>query len=582
MAPDTPAPTEDPNCQATRDATKEMDMGGPCRKDENSMGQFPVNAQCGNAGKCVDHFPCHGHNNGVCECADPTNEENWAYDNPAWMWGQYEGDGCGQVEAKLYAKVGYAFKIDAFEYDFASVPGSLFAGKSGSLMCKLSGDAGDYLKMDELNQAVEETMADGGYPGIVVPMAPVTGDTALCKICNDNTPCTVMEDGQAITLDGEGGAGGYILVSFATDYQTFYDEGCAADDQAPYEMPQDLASQPPCDANMDHGWAAEQSLMNAMFGANGFQDHIESLGRKLNEYGLAGIELTGVYGDSHSVQTTVIPIDIPSPTDEPAIWYPDYETAWQNAGCLNALLYPVSPGDGPTCDSQDACCAAAYAGQVSQKCCEQVWSTETEHPNCGAAPTPEEVKLEANVQYSGLTADQAQNSGPGFAQAIGVSESLVTVTTVTPGANDRRRLQTGTPATGTFEVTYQIDADENTAGNILNTVNDPSFSTTVASSVESNLGIPSGQVTASASAGEAAGDYMGCATYGEANVRCNRGDPDFDSEGDVCANDGTADGAICTTVQSGDFLCLERDCQLRASGRNSFTVRSPVDSKPRR
>jgi len=126
-------------------------------------------------------------------------------------------------------------------------------------------------------------------------------------------------------------------------------------------------------------------------------------------------------------------------------------------------------------------------------------------------------------------------------------------------AVDRRR-RLSSSDTGTFDVTYEIDANENNAENILDTVNDPGFASAVSSAVENDLGIPAGQVTATASAGEAPGDYMGCATYGEANVRCNRGDPDFDSEGDVCANDNTPDEAICTTVQNGDFLCVVRGC----------------------
>ena len=45
-----------------------------------------------------------------------------------------------------------------------------------------------------------------------------------------------------------------------------------------------------------------------------------------------------------------------------SLYYPDYETAWPEAGCVNVL--PV-PSGRPTYTSQLACCKGAYGGQVS-------------------------------------------------------------------------------------------------------------------------------------------------------------------------------------------------------------------------
>ena len=45
-----------------------------------------------------------------------------------------------------------------------------------------------------------------------------------------------------------------------------------------------------------------------------------------------------------------------------SLYYPDYETPWSDAGCVNVL--PV-PSGRPTYTSQLACCKGAYGGQVS-------------------------------------------------------------------------------------------------------------------------------------------------------------------------------------------------------------------------
>ena len=63
-----------------------------------------------------------------------------------------------------------------------------------------------------------------------------------------------------------------------------------------------------------------------------------------------------------------------------AFWYPDYETPWTEAGCLNQLPLPFTPGGRPTFDSQLACCKGAYAGQTSGKCLSELPSPPTTSP----------------------------------------------------------------------------------------------------------------------------------------------------------------------------------------------------------
>jgi len=61
-------------------------------------------------------------------------------------------------------------------------------------------------------------------------------------------------------------------------------------------------------------------------------------------------------------------------------WYPDYESSWREAGCLNKLPLPFGPGGRPTFDTQLTCCKGAYAGQTSGKCLSQLPSPPTTSP----------------------------------------------------------------------------------------------------------------------------------------------------------------------------------------------------------
>ncbi|EJK73206.1 hypothetical protein THAOC_05193, partial [Thalassiosira oceanica] len=58
-------------------------------------------------------------------------------------------------------------------------------------------------------------------------------------------------------------------------------------------------------------------------------------------------------------------------------WYPDYETAWSEAGCKADL--PV-PSGRPNYDTHLECCKGAYGGQTSGKCLSQLASPPTTSP----------------------------------------------------------------------------------------------------------------------------------------------------------------------------------------------------------
>eukprot|EP00580_Thalassiosira_gravida_P014834 CAMPEP_0201682426 /NCGR_PEP_ID=MMETSP0494-20130426/51614_1 /ASSEMBLY_ACC=CAM_ASM_000839 /TAXON_ID=420259 /ORGANISM="Thalassiosira gravida, Strain GMp14c1" /LENGTH=482 /DNA_ID=CAMNT_0048166185 /DNA_START=132 /DNA_END=1580 /DNA_ORIENTATION=- len=71
-----------------------------------------------------------------------------------------------------------------------------------------------------------------------------------------------------------------------------------------------------------------------------------------------------------------------SPTDEGGLdfWYPDYDTSWAVATCLNTRPIPFSPGGRPTYSSDLECCQGAYAGQASGTCLAALVNPPTSAP----------------------------------------------------------------------------------------------------------------------------------------------------------------------------------------------------------
>ena len=58
-----------------------------------------------------------------------------------------------------------------------------------------------------------------------------------------------------------------------------------------------------------------------------------------------------------------------SPTDlGEGSFFPDYDTKWEDATCLNTKPFPFTPGSRPVYNTQLECCKLAYAGQTSKAC----------------------------------------------------------------------------------------------------------------------------------------------------------------------------------------------------------------------
>merc|ERR1712151_1105287 len=62
------------------------------------------------------------------------------------------------------------------------------------------------------------------------------------------------------------------------------------------------------------------------------------------------------------------PTSSPNSSDGGKLWYPDYDTPWNYATCINDLPLPFGHGGRPTYKSKTACCTTAYKGQLSNAC----------------------------------------------------------------------------------------------------------------------------------------------------------------------------------------------------------------------
>ena len=62
-------------------------------------------------------------------------------------------------------------------------------------------------------------------------------------------------------------------------------------------------------------------------------------------------------------------------------WYPDYDTAWPDAGCLDTLPLPyANANDRPTYSTRLECCKGAYGGQSTGKCLSELANPPTTSP----------------------------------------------------------------------------------------------------------------------------------------------------------------------------------------------------------
>jgi len=291
-----------------------------CDQDKNDKYHiFPVNEDCNNAGTCVDHNWMQAGLNppftwGVCECANPADENNfvWKEDEngdvhgDAWDFQLFLGDDCKTVEFKLYGTISYLIKVD--EWD-SSDP-DLRQGRAGVFECNTGGAGGAGIAFNEANPLEELPENDPGnwrtipdmaplvraviqfneywsgadeglridnyynYDGIVVPWKDSQVNNQHCRVCSNANICTVDGTNYGdITTNGK--PGGYLKVSFATNYNTYYNHTC---EKANGIMPTDIdgyTRDPLCPDNDDDGFSALNAFEVATSGDDDGKHHRE-------------------------------------------------------------------------------------------------------------------------------------------------------------------------------------------------------------------------------------------------------------------------------------------------------------------
>ena len=76
------------------------------------------------------------------------------------------------------------------------------------------------------------------------------------------------------------------------------------------------------------------------------------------------------------------PTTSPTSTGGLDVYYPDYETAWDKAACVNTRPMPSGR---PVYSTMLACCKGAYAGQMSGYCLSQLEAPPTTSPTSSDA-----------------------------------------------------------------------------------------------------------------------------------------------------------------------------------------------------
>merc|ERR1719412_471548 len=101
-----------------------------CDVAANSPGTFPTNEECNNAGTCKIHssWQQQVYNSGAftwgkCECADTTQENNFVYSDPRWVYQTFTGDQCTKFQFQLYGTITYLIRIATWDPSSATRQG---------------------------------------------------------------------------------------------------------------------------------------------------------------------------------------------------------------------------------------------------------------------------------------------------------------------------------------------------------------------------------------------------------------------------------------------------------------------------
>jgi len=377
-----------------------------CDYNDNSNGQFPVNPTCFNSGTCEMHIPSFQdpavYGGGTCECADPSSSGNFAND-PAWGFGSYSGEFCAAFTYQMYSTISYIVFVS--ENDPSS---DGFVGIQNKFECSKGSGSG----VDE-GQSGWETTPDlttlarliigyGGddaglatkgyrdYKGSIVATAKDNeSQRQHCKICSNSSPCTHPNE-PSFTQPA---TGSYLMVTFASNFNTYYDRACAKPDGSMPLTAAAFTTNPDCQAQViDKGYEARAEWAAAILGSDsgvGARSMWSTLAEQptatpvafpgvtdpeANAFGLdwdSRISIPALYvtygsAGGISIQALAVPTNSPSmqpsppPTDEPT------------SGDCFAAGYTHSPSDLKFVGTADHCRAGletVWPGGTSDNMC---------------------------------------------------------------------------------------------------------------------------------------------------------------------------------------------------------------------
>jgi len=353
----------------------EVGAASVCDFNDNSPGQFPVNVICFNSGTCELHIPSFQdpavYGGGTCECADPSKSGNFAAildgnGDLAWQFGAYSGEFCASFTYQMYSTISYIV------YHSENAARSGYAGIENMFECAVGSGSGinwgetgwdttpDMTTMARLmiNYPGQTDLADSpknyrDYPGKVVATGKDNASQQQhCKICSTSDPCT--HPGQASFTAPA--TGGYLMVTFATNFNTYYNHSCEKPDGSIPLTSAAFIANPDCQKQvLDKGYAALQSWNQAILGDDSGSHHRAHY-----------LELT--------TQPTATPVRYPTVTDPAADAYgfgwdarlsiPALYVGYGSAGGISIGALDVPTGM-PTPVAEPDCFGLGYTHQVS-------------------------------------------------------------------------------------------------------------------------------------------------------------------------------------------------------------------------
>jgi len=296
-----------------------------CEAANNDPLWFNINGACSNAGYCMPVADALTNNWGICQCCDPTSSTSWCYDVNEWIFGKYTGSVCENYNHELYGIIFYIFHVHEY-----NAPSGL-TGYVDSLVCPTgsgtgvawsSSDPASSMSQPSLlpivrsliNQPEDDSdlLAEGytNYPGLVVANKH-TDYPEHCRVCGADGPneCAVWENSVKTTYgpeqNDEGEWGGHLMITFATDFNTYYHHDCAKPgnvmpltEQQSLENPGcqdfDAVTHPGVIGNLEKGLFARVSWEGATKGGDNTGLHGTTLNTWIHE---PGSTVVGSYED---------------------------------------------------------------------------------------------------------------------------------------------------------------------------------------------------------------------------------------------------------------------------------------------